>query len=395
MQLWTDKYRPGKPEEMAGQKEAIAEVQRFLQAWKPGTGLILFGPPGTGKTLIVELLAKERGDFLVQMDASDTRTAKEIEGTLSEATKQQTLFHKGKLVLMDEVDSMSGRSDRGGAGSIAKIIQESKFPVIICVNDIQNPKLKALKKVCKKVKMDKVQRQDISTFLKKIAQKEGIKVSDEVLDGLARWSDGDVRSTILDFQMISLGTKEVSEEHFTSIGFRERKKELEDVLMGIMRTPSINANRKAIRGCDTDPDEIFLWMESNIYKTTTDRRFIADAYEKLSRADIFRGRVRKQQNWRFKAYMIDIMSGIAALRESEFIKPETIRTPDRIILLARTRFKRMVMGPIIQKVAEHTHCSTRAANSEYMPFLMLMAKKGYVPEELELAPEEVDALRKY
>ncbi|UCD02752.1 MAG: replication factor C large subunit [Candidatus Aenigmatarchaeota archaeon] len=395
MQLWTDKHKPETTEDMAGQDQPLFEAKRFLKSWKPGTGLIFFGPPGTGKTIMAEMLAKERGDFLVHMDASDTRSASEIEGTLSEATKQQTLFHKGKIILMDEVDSMSGRSDRGGAGSIAKIIAESKFPVIVCVNDIKDPKLRQIKKVSRRVKFGPVDRHDIAKFLRRIAKKERIKVGDEVLNGLARWSDGDVRSAVLDFQMLSLGKKEIDEESFTSIGFRERRKELEDVLMGLMRTPSISANRNAIRNADTDPDDLFLWLESNIYRTSSDPGFIADAYDHLSIADIYRGRVMSQQNWRFKAYMIDIMSGIASLRKGEFIKPETIRTPDRIIMLARTRFKRMVMEPVVRKLAEHTHCSMRTANFDYMPFLMFLAKKGFVPEELELTPEELDALKKY
>ncbi len=396
MQLWTEKHKPRRIEDLAGQKDAVLQVRKFLGEWKPGTGLILFGPPGTGKTLMAEILAKERGDFLVQMDASDGRSQKEIDGALSEATKQQTLFHKGRIILMDEVDSMSGRSDRGGAGSIAGIIKESRFPVLICANDIGNPKLKALKKVCKRVKMGKVGRQDVADYLKKIAAKEGISISDDILNGLARWSDGDVRSAVLDLQMISLGTKEVSEERFMSVGFRERRKELEDVLMGVMRTPSMNANRKAIRECDTDPDEIFLWLESNIYRTSDDRKFVADAYDRLSKADIFRGRVQKQQNWRFKAYMIDLMSGLASLREGVFRKPEPLRYPDRIAMLARSRFKRMVMEPAVQKVAEHTHCSMRTANYEYMPYIMHMARKGMLSaEEFDFTPEEMDALKKY
>jgi replication factor C large subunit len=396
MRLWTDRYRPAKPEDIAGQQEAVKEVRRLLASWKPGTGIILSGPPGTGKTLLAELLAAERGDFLVRMDASDARSAKEVGETISESVRQQTLFHRGRLILMDEVDSMSGRVDRGGAKGIAKIIEVSRYPVLICANDIHDPKLRELKKVCKRVRMGKVPRDAIASYLRKVAKKEGVKVSDDILNGLARWSDGDMRSALLDFQMLSLGTREIDDEQFTSIGFRERKKELEDMLLGLMRTPSVNANRKAIRECDTDPDDIFLWLESNIYRTTTDADFIAEAYDKLSIADIYRGRVMKQQNWRFKAYMIDLMSGIASLRKGEFIKPESLRYPDRIALLARTRFRRMLMEPVVQKIAERTHCSMRAANFEYMPYIMFFARKGLISaEEFGFTPEEMDALKKY
>ncbi|MBN1896922.1 MAG: replication factor C large subunit [Candidatus Aenigmarchaeota archaeon] len=394
--LWTEKYRPVKTEEIAGQQAAVSQVNDFLRSWRPGTGMILFGAPGTGKTLLVGLIAEERGDFLLQMDASDKRTARDVEGTLSEASRQQTLFHKGKIILMDEVDSMSGRSDRGGAGSIVKIIRESKFPVFICVNDIKKPKLREIKKVCKRVKMDRLSRSDMKDFLRKISDKEGLDVDDEVLNGLARWSDGDVRSVLLDLQMLSLDGKKITEEKLLSLGFRERKKELEDVVVGLMRNKSINANRASVRAADVDPDELFLWLESNIYKTSADKKFIADAYEKLSKADMFRGLVHKQQNWRFKSYMIDVMSGIASLRDSEFIKPEMLRTPDRIVILGRTRFRRMLMEPIVQKIAEKTHSSMRAVNFEYMPYMMFFASKGLIsPEEFDFSVEEMDALKKY
>ncbi|MCD6496201.1 MAG: replication factor C large subunit [Candidatus Aenigmarchaeota archaeon] len=395
MKLWTEKYMPETPDGMAGQRDAVDAARKYLQSWRPGTGLILYGPPGTGKTLLAGLLARERGDFLVSMDASDSRNARDI-GGLSEATKQKTLFHSGKIILMDEADSMSGRSDRGGAASIAKIIEHSKFPVIITVNDIDDPKLRPIKKVCKKVRMGKVERTEIAAFLRKIASEEGINAGDDVINGLARWSDGDVRSAVLDFQMLSLGNSDVGEDGFMSIGFRERRKGLEDVLVGIMRTQSITANRKSIRDADADPDDIFLWLESNIMKTSSDPGFIAAAYDTLSRADIYRGHVQKQQNWRFKAYMVDLMSGIACLRKGDFIRPDRIRYPDRIMLLARSRFRRLVMDSVSGKIARHAHCSKHTASLEYLPFLMLMAKKGTgMPEDLELTPDEVDTLRKY
>jgi replication factor C large subunit len=396
LRLWTEKHKPKAPEEMAGNGQAISEMKRLLSSWKQGTGIILYGPTGTGKTLLVELLAKDRGDFLVHLDASETMTGKSIEETLSTTSRQQTLFHRGKLILLDEVDCLSGRADRGASGGIVKLINGSKFPVIVCVNDIQEPKLRPVKKVCKRVKLEKVERPEMVSFLRGVAKKEGISVSDEVLGGLARWSDGDVRSAILDFQMLCLGKKVVTDDHFLSLGFRERKKGMDDVLTGLMRTPSLKANRMALWNADADSDDVFLWLESNLFRTTSDPVFIADAYEKLSKADMLRSRVGKQRNWRFKAYMSDIMAGIGALRRGAFVKPEAFRTPDRIILLARARFKKAVTGPIIEKMAGKLHCSRRVAGSDYFPYLSFMARKGAgVPEELELTPEEVEALKKY
>ncbi len=396
MRLWTESHRPGSVKDMAGQKKAVDDVRAFLSSWKQGTGLIIHGPTGTGKTILVEMLAKERGDFLVQLDASEKLTGKNIEDMLSVASKQRTLFHKGKLILLDEVDCLSGRSDRGASGGIVKIISESKFPVVICVNDIKEPKLKPIKKVCKAVRFDKVERQDMISFMKKVAKAEGLDVTDDVLLNLARWSDGDMRSALLDMQMLSLGGKNVDEEKFLSLGFRERKKGMEDVIMGLMRTPSLKANRMAMWNADADSDDLFLWFESNLFRTTDDPEFIADAYDKLSRADIFRGIVSRQQNWRFKAYMSDIVAGVASLRKGDFIKPAQIRTPDRIIMLSQARFRNAGIEPVVAKIGKKYHCSLKAARSEYLPYLRFMAGRGLgVPDELDLTDEEAEALKKH
>ncbi|MFH0956411.1 MAG: AAA family ATPase, partial [Candidatus Aenigmatarchaeota archaeon] len=312
MMLWTDKYRPKDAEGIAGQAEAVFQSRKFLKDWKRGRGLILHGPPGTGKTLLASLLAAERGDFLLHVDASDTLTGRNVEEMLGEASMQKTLFYGGKIILIDEVDSLSGTADRGASGSILKIVEQSRFPVIICANDVADPRLKDLRKVCAKVRMDKVDKKDIAAYLSAIASKEGIAADDGVLSSIARWADGDVRSAVLDFQMISLGRKKVTEDDFLSLGFRERRKALDDVLSCILRSSSMKANRMTLRNSDADPDDVFIWLESNLFLSSANMDFLSEAYGKLAVADVFRGRVMRQQNWRFKAYMSDVMAGISS-----------------------------------------------------------------------------------
>jgi replication factor C large subunit len=394
MMLWTDKHRPAGADGLAGQKDAVSAVRKFLHGWKRGDGLIIHGPPGTGKTLLVTLLAKERGDFLLHVDASDTLSAKNVTGILGEAGRQRTLFHKGRIILIDEVDSLSGVADRGAAGSILKVIESSSSPVIICANDVSDPRLKELRKACAKVRMDKVERKELESYLSAIAVAEGVRVEKGVLSSLARWADGDVRSAVLDLQMLSVGGKPVSEERFTSIGFRERGKVLQDVLSCIIRSKSIKANRAAIRNSDADPDDLFLWLESNIFAASSDPAFIAGAYDALSVADVFRGRVARQQNWRFKAYMSDIMAGVSSLSAQDLQKPETYRFPDRIALLAASRFRRAAIAPLVDRIGTELHCSEREALLAYVPFLRLMARGGpRAAEALGLSPEEAGALR--
>ena len=124
MQLWTDKYRPEKVEDIISQKKASLEALGFLENWKQGEALLFTGSPGVGKTLMAETLALEKGFHLLAFNASDKRSAEHIETNLLQSTKVHSLFSKGKIILIDEVDGLSS-GDRGGAASIVKVIKES------------------------------------------------------------------------------------------------------------------------------------------------------------------------------------------------------------------------------------------------------------------------------
>ena len=78
MELWVDRHRPRRISEVAGQGKAMKELLEFLGSWRPGRAAFLVGPPGVGKTAAVEAVASERGLFLLRMNASDSRTAKEV-----------------------------------------------------------------------------------------------------------------------------------------------------------------------------------------------------------------------------------------------------------------------------------------------------------------------------
>lgn len=389
MDLWTDKHKPKKREEILGQGSAISEVVNFVETFRPGKALFLSGSPGTGKTLIPEVVASEKKWMLVQINASDKRNSEAIENALSEVSKNHPLFHSGKIILIDEVDGTSS-GDRGGIGAIVKIIKASKFPIIVTANNPYLAKLQPLRGHSKIIKLSKVNVRSIENRLKEICEREGIKADENVIKNLARWSSGDVRSAITDLQMLAEGKKEITEKDFESLGFRERKTNIFSTLPTIFRSKNINAAKKAIRDCDKDPDEIFWWVENNLYQEFKDPDSLAKALDILSKADVFRRRVSEQQNWRFKAYMVDTLAGISLAGESSHgFTP--YKSPDRFIALSRARMNRAKMSGVFAKLVPYTHSSAKTVRNYYLPYLkiILSGKEKDDKEGIELEKEEV------
>ena len=56
-----------------------------------------------------------------------------------------SLFNRGKIILIDEVDAISGNEDRGGVQALNKILENTSFPIIMTTNDLNHDKIKELK----------------------------------------------------------------------------------------------------------------------------------------------------------------------------------------------------------------------------------------------------------
>ena len=392
MKLWTEKHRPVTTEGIAGQGKAVAETKDALERFKPGKALFLCGPPGSGKTLLVETLARERELLLLQLNASDFRKSGDIE-SFSGATSTRPLFSKGKLILLDEVDGVSGRSDRGAVPSIVKLVKKSRYPVFLIANDPWKPKLSPLRQCSKLIKFTKVPGPSIEKRLREICEKEGITPEDGVLKNLARWSQGDMRSAITDLQIISHGRQSLCMRDMEALGYRERESQVYDILPTIFNSRKISASRKLIHESDKDPDELLWWLETNALLEFRSPEELARAYDILSRADMFRALVMKQQNWRFKGFMVDMMSGISLSKREPEHRYVPYKPPERLILMGRTKIKRALMKSASRKIGSALHCSSRTVKEDYLPYLkIIMRKNRGIAGELELEPEEAKLL---
>jgi len=384
--LWTEKHKPSRVSEIAGQQKAIAEALAFVDSFSPGKALMLTGPAGTGKTLLVETLAKERGLLLLQLNASDVRSAEAITAFFQDASRTRSLFHKGKIILLDEVDGISG-NDRGAASAIIQVIKDSCYPVFLIANDPWSQKLRPLRPYVRMVKFSKVRADSIEKRLREICEAEGVRVEGTVLRDLARWSQGDLRSAISDLQTIAQGKKDLSQEDLEILGYRERESSIFEILPTLFKSRSINASRKAIQSVDKDPDEVFWWIENNITQEFPVEK-LAQAYDLLSRADIVRARVMQQQNWRLKAIMSDMLSGISVVKGDAHAPQHGFmmyQAPQRIMMMGRTKAKRADMQALCKKIGERVHVSTRAVKRDYLPYMRIMLKKKPEPTKSEFS----------
>ena len=126
---------------------------------------------------------------------------------------------------------------------------------------------------------------------------------------------------------------------------------------------------------DKDPAEIFWWIEENILNEYEKAEEIAKAYEALSKADLFRTRITREQNWKFLKYMIELMTAGVALSKKEMYRKFTrYKYPSKLIVLGRTKFERREEKEKLLELSKELHCSTRKIREEFLPFLKIFMK---------------------
>ena len=361
-----------------GNNAAKQQLLTWLKSWNTGIpknrAALLFGSPGIGKTVTVETLAKVLNMELVEKNASDYRTAEAIKRFAGLASQYSTLFGGKRIILLDEVDGVSGREDRGGVKELTKILKTSRSPIILTANDAYNPRFSTIRKYCEVIEFKNPTVREIVSYLSRICKKEGIETDEEILKFIVERSGRDVRSAVNDLQALAQGKTRLTKDDVSLLSGRDRKEEIFSVMKAILYSKDSFEAKKVASSADVDPDMLFHWIYENAPYHLTEPHDLVRAMDALALADIYRQRIRDTQNWGFLRYVFDFMTaGVAAARQqtktSGWIP---FRFPQKIRMLSSTKGERAMKFNIGMKIRKRCHVGAIRSSKEVIPYLKVI-----------------------
>ncbi|MBI2658346.1 replication factor C large subunit [Candidatus Woesearchaeota archaeon] len=401
MRPLTHKYSPKTAKEIVGQDEAIEKLKNFVAGFarQKKKSALIYGPSGTGKTCSVYAIANEFGLEIIEVNASDFRNSEQINQKVGNAIKQQSLFARGKIILVDEIDGLSGHQDRGGIQAITKLIENSAFPIILTATNPFDNKFSSLRSKSNMVEFRALDYLSVYSILKNVCGNENIRHEDEVLKMLCRRCSGDARAAINDLQLLAQDKKELTKESLGELSDRNRTDNIMTALNKIFKTTDLKIAVSAFDNVDEDLDEQLLWIDENLPKEYAKPEDLARAYEMLSKADVFSRRIRRWQHYRFLVYINALITaGIASAKREKYKNLVEYKPTGRILKLWWASQKAAKKKDIAGKIAEKTHSSKKEILKSTMPYLPVMFRskemRGNIVRELGLNEEEVEWLTK-
>jgi replication factor C large subunit len=401
MEPWTKKYLPKSTEDIVGQKSPLELLKECINKYKfrKKRAIILYGPTGCGKTSSVHGIAKENSLEIVELNASDVRNKDSVTSIVKAAGNQQSLFSKGKVILLDEIDGLSSTKDRGGISALAAILNKTNYPIVMTAVDPFHKKFTPLRKKSEMVQFKPLSYLSIISKLKLICENESIEYNDEDIKSLAMRAGGDLRGAITDLQILTINDNKLDKDALDELSGRSRVEKIHSALIKIFKSTNPDVSLPALNNVDEPLDKVILWIDENLPKEYKKPLDLKRAYDCLSKADIFWRRIRRWQHWHYLVYINTLLSlGVAMAKDEKYPGFYNYQPTKRILKLWQAKMKYKLRNAIAEKVANECRTSKKTAINDILPYLKIMSKNDFalgdaLATNLDLDEQEIEWVR--
>lgn len=365
---WTEKYVPKHIKYILQQPTgALVEwIENWTTESKP---LLLVGAAGTGKTVSVYALANSTGYFVMEVNASDSRTFKKLEEKLGQCRSQSSLIGK-RLILIDEADNL----DRLGAKKLIDLFETLKQPIILTANNKKGVS-KPVRSRCIEIRYTRVRATTIAKVLFAISQKEGIDAKNIAL--ICENAKGDLRAAITALQY-----------HRDDITMPDREIDIFGMLKQVLTATDIKETVEKLHHLDVSPPDVFPWIYDNIIPMIENPADRVNAIEHLSRADLFFRRAMRKRQFKLWRYAIDLMVSVRISLHGK-LSWKRFGFPSSFIAYARAKPMKAIIQGLCFKLSKVYKCSSRKIKTEVLPYLSVI----FQGEETAENPEMIQRIK--
>ncbi len=274
-----DRMRPESMEDFAGQEHILGPGKPLRKQIERDelTSIILWGPPGVGKTTLATLIARLTRCEFIRFSAV-TSGIKEIKAVMADAERIRRMGRR-TILFVDEIhrfnkaqqDAFLPYVERGDIILIGATTENPSFEVISAL--LSRSRVYALRPLTT---------EELVTLLRRGAQKLGVAATDDLLEQIAVYANGDARTA---YNALEAAASAAEEGTVTQQGVADalqRRLVLYDK-SGEEHYNLISALHKSVRS--SDADAALYWL-ARMLEAGEDRMYIARRLVRMALEDI-------------------------------------------------------------------------------------------------------------
>lgn len=289
MQPLAARLRPQTIDEFCGQKHLLGDgkvLRRLIESDEIGS-MIFWGPPGVGKTTLARIIANRTKANFIDFSAV-TSGIKEIKQVMEQAEKSRR-FGEKTILFVDEIH----RFNKAQQDAFLPFVE--KGSIILIGATTENPSFEvngALLSRCKVFVLQALKTEELVQLLRRAVTdvrgfgNQTVEISDECLEMIAVFANGDARSALSTLEMAVLNGELIENKTIVTQETIEQctsKKSLLYDKTGEEHYNLISALHKSMR--NSDPDAAVYWL-ARMLEAGEDPLYIARRVTRFASEDI-------------------------------------------------------------------------------------------------------------
>jgi len=272
-ELWTEKYRPKKLDEIVGQDNIIKRIKAFV---KKGSipNLLFAGIQGTGKTSVAIALANElfgNRDNFIELNASDSRGIDTVRGEIKDFARTKPIGKANfKIILLDEADALTKDAQQALRRTMENYSETCRF-ILDC--NYSSKLIEPIQSRCVVFRFKPITLEDIKKYFERIEKGENIKIKEDAISAIYKECGGDLRKATNILQACASIDKEISEDTVLEVIGKAKRKDIEKLLNLAIGGKFLESRKKLYNlmiDQGVSPDDLLKQIYSQIFELEID-----------------------------------------------------------------------------------------------------------------------------
>jgi len=285
---WVEKYRPQKLEDIVGQKQIVSRLEKYVGE-NSMPNLMFTGPAGVGKTTTALALVKSilgeywRQNFL-ELNASDARGIDTVRDRIKSFCRLKPVGAPFRIIFLDEVDNMTKDAQHALRREMEMYTKTASF-ILSC--NYSSKIIDPIQSRCAIFRFAPLKGEEIKERLQFICSNEGFESTDEGLDSIVYFAEGDMRKAVNVLQAAASEGEAITEDSAYEVVSKAKPQDIGNMinkaLMGdFMGARTILRETMVLQG--TSGEDMVAQIYKDVLKRALDGKMEAGIYMDLIEA---------------------------------------------------------------------------------------------------------------